>query len=145
MPLSLIVVLDTNVWISGIFFKRGIPSQVLSAWSSGSFEVVFIPETLTELQTKLEQKVRQFKADPALAEEWLTYISTFGQLVSSPGSITGICRDPKDDKFLEAAVSANADYIVTGDKDLLSIKLFRGIEVVSPAEFLDRVGKNIYK
>lgn len=47
-----------------------------------------------------------------------------------------VCRDPKDNKFLELAVAANADCIVTGDKDLLVLNPFRGIKIISPADFL---------
>ena len=50
------------------------------------------------------------------------------------------CRDPKDDKILELAVNGNADYIVTGDDDLLAMNPFRDIEIVRPAEFLTVVG-----
>ena len=49
-----------------------------------------------------------------------------------------ICRDPKDDKFLEAAISGSAEFIVTGDHDLLSLDPFRGIHILSPAGFLAR-------
>ena len=52
-----------------------------------------------------------------------------------PFNITA-CRDPKDDKFLTLAVAANADYIVTGDDDLLVLHPFRGIQIIKPAEFL---------
>lgn len=49
-----------------------------------------------------------------------------------------VCRDPKDDKLLELAVSGNADFLVTGDKDLLVLNPFRGVEIITPREFLDR-------
>jgi putative PIN family toxin of toxin-antitoxin system len=52
-------------------------------------------------------------------------------------SIT-VCRDPKDDKLLELAVSGTADFLVTGDKDLLVLNPFRGVEIISPREFLDK-------
>jgi len=59
--------------------------------------------------------------------------------VTITGSITGICRDPNDDFILECAVTGNADLIVTGDKDLLSLKSFRGIHLVTPRQYLDRI------
>ncbi|MBL8133918.1 MAG: putative toxin-antitoxin system toxin component, PIN family [Anaerolineae bacterium] len=50
-----------------------------------------------------------------------------------------ICRDPKDDKFLELAVNGMADYLISGDDDLLDLNPFEGISIVSPREFLDRM------
>ena len=52
----------------------------------------------------------------------------------------GACRDPKDDKFLELAVSGRADYLVTGDLDLLVLDPFRGVRILTPADFLAAVG-----
>jgi uncharacterized protein len=49
-----------------------------------------------------------------------------------------VCRDPKDDKLLEFAVSGAADFLVTGDKDLLILNPFRGVEIITPREFLER-------
>jgi putative PIN family toxin of toxin-antitoxin system len=77
MPPDLAVVLDTNVWISGIFFRRGIPAIILRAWRDRRFEIVATPETLTELERKLREKVNQFVAEPGLAGEWIAYIKTF--------------------------------------------------------------------
>jgi putative PIN family toxin of toxin-antitoxin system len=133
--------MDTNVWIIGIFFRRGVPSRVLEAWSVGSFEVVFTSETFAELNATLKQKINQFEADPVLVEEWLAYILSFSQTISVSIPVSGVCRDPKDDKFLEAAINAGAQYLISGDKDLLSIGAFRGIEVLSPVALLDVLGK----
>jgi predicted nucleic acid-binding protein len=56
--------------------------------------------------------------------------------VKVTGEVRGICRDPKDDAILETAWKAGADYLVAGDKDLLALKEFRGIAIVTPAEYL---------
>ncbi len=53
------------------------------------------------------------------------------------GETIAVCRDPKDDKLLELAVSGNADFLVTSDKDLLVLNPFRGVEIITPREFLD--------
>jgi putative PIN family toxin of toxin-antitoxin system len=136
----MVVVIDTNVWISGIFFRHGIPGRVLEAWSAGTFEVVFTSETFTELEITLKRKVAQFGAEPALAEEWLAYISTFSQTISVSVLISGASRDPRDDKILEAAVNGRARYLISGDKDLLSIGTLQRVEMKSPAEFLAILG-----
>lgn len=62
-------------------------------------------------------------------------IVTFSTLIGSPLPIRA-CRDPKDDKFLELAVHGRADAIVTGDQDLLTLHPFRGIAILTPADYL---------
>ncbi len=52
--------------------------------------------------------------------------------------IINVCRDPKDDKLLELATSGNADFLVTGDKDLLVLNPFRGVEIITPRKFLEK-------
>jgi len=139
MPADLAVVLDTNVWISGIFFRRGIPARILAAWRDHRFEVVVTPDTLAELETTLRQKTIQFGADPLLADEWLDHIRTYARQVP-PAGVSGVCRDPKDDQFLDAAVSGGARYIVSGDKDLQALDTYQHVKVLSPREFVELMG-----
>lgn len=140
MSADLAVVLDTNVWISGIFFRRGVPARILAAWRSHRFEIVVTPDTLAELETKLRQKKIQFGADPALADEWLDYVRTFARQVPPAGVPAGVCRDPKDDQFLDAALSGSARYIVSGDKDLQALDTYQQVKVLSPREFVELMG-----
>ena len=58
MPADLAVVLDTNVWISGIFFRRGVPARILAAWRDHHFKIVVTPDTLAELETQLRQNLQ---------------------------------------------------------------------------------------
>ena len=135
-----IVVLDTNVWISGIFFRRGIPASILRAWRDRRFEIVVTSETLAELDHKLREKVVEFGADPALAEEWVTYVEAFARVVPATATASGICRDPDDDKFLSAAVNGEASCIVSGDRDLQVLGEYQGVKVLSPREFAEQLG-----
>jgi predicted nucleic acid-binding protein len=70
------------------------------------------------------------------AAEWIFFSRT--QEESSAGTLSGICRDPKDDFILECAQTGNADLIVTGDKDLLSLERFGATEILTPRQYLDR-------
>ena len=63
MSSSLVVVLDTSVWVSGVFFRRGIPARILRAWRDRHFEIVVTSETLAELERKLEEKMAEFERD----------------------------------------------------------------------------------
>lgn len=136
MNLALIVVIDTSVWISGVYY-RGNPHRILQAWRDAKFEVVYTKETLDEIAQRLRDKAIQFGIDIAVANEWLDFIHTFAHIVSPTGVGKGVARDPKDDKFLDAAVSGNAAYLISSDKDLQVIGSYQGIKIVSPKEFLE--------
>jgi putative PIN family toxin of toxin-antitoxin system len=138
---SLLVVLDTNVWISGIFFRGGPPAALLRAWRDKRFEIVLTPEVLDELEQKLREKSVQFTSDQALGEEWIAYIKTFAQVVRVSVTVEGVCRDQDDDKFLAAALSANASYVISGDYDLQVLEQHQGVKVLSPREFVDLLAK----
>ena len=70
--------------------------------------------------------------------ETCQYLLTFLRLVHVEGSVSGICADPKDDMVLESALAAKATHIVSGDRrHLLPLREFRGIQIVTPAEFID--------
>src|SRR3972149_1848986 len=99
------IVIDTGVWISGIFFPRGTPGRVLAGWRNGLFPAIFTESTWAELESHLLLKAADFEAEPKLAPDWLAYIKTHAVFVTASGEITGVSRDPKDDQFLDAAVS----------------------------------------
>jgi len=137
---TLVVMLDTGVWISGVFFRRGIPARVLRAWRDGRFEIVATSETLAELERKLREKVSEFGAEPALAEEWMAYVKTFARVTPVTAAVSGVCRDPDDDSLLSAALSGEARYIVSSDHDLQVLGEYQGVKVLSPREFAELLG-----
>jgi len=132
---TITVVIDTSVWVSGVFF-RGKPYRVLAAWRDERFDVVYTPETVAEIEAKLGEKNAQFGGDPADVEGWLEYINTYARLVLASDTVAGVCCDPDDDKFLDAAISGGADVLVSSDKDLQVLKAFQGVRILSPADFL---------
>ena len=134
---SLLVVLDTNVWVSGIFFERGTPAALLRAWRDERFEVILTPEILGELEQKLREKSTQFTGDQALAEEWIAYVKAFAHVVRASVVVEGVCRDRDDDEFLSAALSAKADYLVSGDHDLQVLEQHHDVRILSPRAFAD--------
>jgi putative PIN family toxin of toxin-antitoxin system len=140
MSSTLVVVLDTNVWVSGVFFQRGIPAAILRAWRDRRFEIVVTVETLDELETQLREKVTRFGAEPALATEWITYVKTYARVVPTTEAVRGVCRDPDDDKFLTAALSSGVSCIVSGDRDLQVLGEYQGVQVLSPREFAELLG-----
>ncbi len=131
----LIVVIDTSVWISGVFY-RGNPFRVLQAWRDEKFQLVYTDETLAEIETRLRDKAIEFGADNVLVDEWIGFIRTFARIIPSTNAAKGATRDPKDDKFLDAAISGSAAYLVSSDRDLLVLEEYEGIKIVNPKEFL---------
>src|SRR4029077_2924323 len=130
------VVIDTNVLISGLFLTTSTPAQAVEKAATKA-QLSATIETLRELierlhSPKFDRYVRNERRD-ALLERVASLVEIIEVLQTIRAS-----RDPKDDKFLEAAVNGRADVIVTGDTDLLDLNPFRGIEVLSPADYLTR-------
>ena len=126
------VVLDTNVLVSGVFW-RGPASRILELWAKDKIEVVVSPEILTEYQRLLAEMERDKLA--GLADAWAVFIAQHATVIH-PAGHPRLCRDPDDDKFLHCALSAGAQALVTGDKDLLSMGRVAEVELLSPAAFL---------
>jgi uncharacterized protein len=129
------IVLDTSVLISSALFPGSIPDQaVICAFEA--FDVVVSTAMLDELRASLG-KPRHAKY--ASVEARMSFADAFEAEALKISVTTSIvaCRDPKDDKVLELAVTAAAPIIISGDKDLLTMSPFRGIEIMSPRQFLD--------
>lgn len=140
MPVAPRVVLDTNVWISGIFFRKGAPARLLDSWIDGRFQIIITASILSELAGQLRKKTERFGASPKLADQWLGYIDVYAEFVLAQNLAAGVCRDPKDDQFLDAVVSGAAACLVTGDKDLLVLQSFQNIPIITPREFANTLG-----
>ena len=133
--LDLKVVMDTNVFISGVFFS-GPPYQILNAWQSGEFELVVSREILDEYR----------RVGEVLAEEHpgidlspiLTFVLEHAKVYKPVKLKEQICEDPDDDKFIACALASGSRVIISGDKHLLNVSGYQGIEVLKPREFADR-------
>ena len=124
------VVLDTNTLVSGIFWK-GTPHTVVRAWAESVFEVIISQDILEEYLAVLK------RLDPKgdMAESWTVFISENATVVSGRYRLK-LSRDPADDKFIVAAILGRADYIVSGDKDLLSLHDRSPVPILNPRKFL---------
>ena len=131
--MRVVAVFDTNVLLSAIGWK-GNPFRCLELARAGTVEVVTCQELLDELTDKLESRLAQ---SSEVITETLSDLLTALRVVSITGELKEIAADPDDDKVLECAVVANATHIVSGDrKHLLPLGTYRGIRIISPAEFL---------
>lgn len=129
------VVIDTNVMISAIFFK-GKPDIVLDAWRDGKLEIVLSVEIFNEYSRvlhRLADKYTTIDTSPIL------YLLAAGSKFIEPKGIYGpVCEDPDDDKFIAAAIGGAAKTIISGDKHLLDINEYSGIEILGPSEFINQ-------
>lgn len=125
---------DINVVVSAILFG-GTPRSLVIQAIRGNVDLVTSPHLLGELQELLERK---FGFSAASAAAIRTEFETLAEPVI-PQRVPRVCRDSDDDQVLAAAVQGGADCIVTGDRDLLVLASYRGIEIVDPAMFATRM------
>ena len=130
-------VIDTNVLVSALIKPIGTVGQVLQYLRVSSYVLIYSEQLLTELVDVLNRpRIREkYGLSSEDIEIVVSLILLRGESVIPKRRIT-ICRDSKDNMFLEAAVDGNANMIVTGDDDLLSLDKFEGIPIITPFEFL---------
>ena len=131
------VVLDTNVFVSGVFFS-GPPHQILQAWRGGKLQLVISPEIFDEYSRVGEELGEQF---PAVDLRPVLELVTLNAEMVSPAadSVEPICGDPDDDKFFLCAISAPCKVIVSGDKHLLVKSGYGGVQVLKPRDFVEKI------
>ena len=129
------VVLDTNVMISGIFFPKGAPRKIVEAWKHKKFKIVVSPIILEEYKDTLEDFASRYSlADVAEFFKLVVLNSEYCQAESLPKKV---CADPDDDKFIACAFVSKTKIIVSGDKHLLNVSGYRGINVLTPRQFVE--------
>jgi len=125
-------VLDTNIVISSAL--GGALVLVLEKWDQGKFTVIITSDILSEYFEVLNRP--KFRLKQETIDKITRYIYQFSEFVVPEEQIHFVEADPKDDKFLEAAIAGKANYIVSGDKHLLDLKEFRSIPIISGSEFI---------
>ena len=127
-------VLDTNVLISSVI-ATGVPHDVVVKGFSSKYQIIVSVETLTEFRETLLKYPDRFGMDEDEVQQEVETIRYFAEFVEPDEEITAVEDDPDDDKFLEAAVAGNVDYVVSGDQHLLDLDSFRNIEIIDPRTF----------
>jgi putative PIN family toxin of toxin-antitoxin system len=126
-------VLDTNVVVSALLFD-GQASRLLALWQQRRFIPVISRPILQEYLRVLAYP--KFKLTAQEVRDAIEQLLPYAEVASPSRRLRVIRRDPDDNRFLECVVAAKAQYLVSGDDDLLSLGTFQGIRVVSVAEFL---------
>jgi len=129
-------VLDNNILVSALLIKNSPPFRIIRKIEEQGI-ILYSEPTLLELNRVLSRKKFDKYFTLEEKQEFILKLIEMSELIEIKESIT-ICRDSKDDKFLELAISGNADFIITGDQDLLVLNPFRNIEIITANEFLTR-------
>jgi len=128
-------VIDTNLLISYALTKGETLSQLIDHWEEGTFVYLTSPLIIEEMKEVLQRPHlrEQMAVDPQPLIEAVEMDTeqTPGDLV-----LEGVCRDPKDEIFIACAVEGRADYIVSGDQDLLDLSKYQGIKIIRPRQFV---------
>ena len=133
----MLVVLDTNILISATISKHSVPARIFNIVEQNHTLLKSDASSTELVEVILRDKFDTF-VDLATRRKFLARFLNKATPVETNEKITA-CRDPKDNMILELAVAGKADFIITGDKDLLVLNPFRNIKIVKPAEFLEIV------
>ncbi len=131
------VVLDDNVLVSAIISPHGAPSAIVGAWRRGEFNLVTSAALIGELARVLSYpSIRKRTGWAPNDEAAFIELLWVASIVVAPDVEVVVSRDPTDNRVLEAALAGSADYIVSGDNDLLVLVQFEQIPIIRPVDFL---------
>jgi putative PIN family toxin of toxin-antitoxin system len=130
-------VLDTNIPVSGAISAAGTVSRIIDAWRSGQFKVIVSAPILDELERTFQKPYfRRYLAKKQSAR-FLLLLQRRATVSPITVAVRGIATHPEDDLILATAVSAKADYLVTGDSKLQRVGTYQGVRILSPRRFLE--------
>jgi len=125
------VVIDTNVWLSALYFS-GKPAQVVNLIEDKKMISIISGFILQEIKEKM---VINFDTPVYAANATISYISSLSEVASLKG-VDFDLRDSDDNQVLETAVVGKCDFLITGDRDLLSLEKYNQVKMITPAQFL---------
>jgi putative PIN family toxin of toxin-antitoxin system len=129
------VVIDTSSLVSYVLTRGKLMRRVVAHWRAGAFTVLSSPATRAELAAVLARpRIRRLAVVPV--DELAQGVERFTQHVPGVLSLSRVCRDALDDKFVACAVEGKAHYLVSSDRDLLSLASYQDVAVVNPGQFL---------
>ncbi|WP_454752303.1 putative toxin-antitoxin system toxin component, PIN family [Cupriavidus necator] len=129
--------LDTNVLVSGLAYPGSVPGRIVTAWRQGGLEVTLSRYILDEL-VRVLPRLSRVNMTPAEIRDLADSFMFLADVVEPEGTQDANLRDPADQPVLLTLLAAKADYLLTGDKDLLA--LASQYPILTPAEFWARHG-----
>jgi putative PIN family toxin of toxin-antitoxin system len=145
-----LVVIDTNVWVSAFLNRKGFPAQIKDAWVNGDFEIVLSTPLLQEISDVLHRPKIKDKYDISEDEinQFIELLLRRAVLVVISGQVN-LCRDRRDDMFLETAIEGHARYLISrdddlkGDSDLYEQMRVHGVGILTVSHFLQRLREKV--
>ncbi len=131
------VVVDTNVFISGIFFG-GAPGEIIELWKTRRIVPVLSENIISEylrVARKIHEKHARIEIEPLVE-----LLVVNAEIIDTSGVVVDACEDPDDDKFLECAIVGKCPVIISGDAHLLKLVEYRDIRILNPRAFLEKYG-----
>jgi putative PIN family toxin of toxin-antitoxin system len=128
------VVIDTNIFLSAFLNPSSVPAKAIEK-TLRECTMLRSLDTWVELESILSRNKFDRYRSKIERHRYFEYLTEIADEISVMTNITA-CRDPKDDKFLALAIDGLADVLITGDQDLLALHPFRGVRILTPADFL---------
>lgn len=132
------IVADTNLLISSVFWE-GAPYRIVISAIEGKTEVIVSAQILNEVRKVLKDPKEKFQLSEQETDDIIDSILLYAKVVEPTVEVC-LSRDPKDNPVIACAITANAKFIVTRDKDLLDLVSCEGIKIISPEEFCGATG-----
>jgi putative PIN family toxin of toxin-antitoxin system len=136
------VVLDTNVFVSSLLVKSGLPTQILEVWHERRFLLIVAPSIIAEIRAvlSLPRIRRKYHITDEDVQQLVTLLERDALVVPGDSDVSGaIPDDPADEMVLACAVAAGADLIISGDRHLLDLGPYRSIPILTARQFLERL------
>jgi len=134
--------LDTNVFVSSLLVKTGLPARLPDAWRERRYLLVTSPAIMAEIQATMNYPRirRKYPISDEDVQQLIALLEQNALVVSGDADVAGaVPEDPADEQVLACAVAAGADVIVSGDRHLLDLGQFRGIPILTIRQFLERL------
>lgn len=132
------VVVDTNQFVSSIISKKGASARLIDAWRHYEFRLIISTAIFEEIKEVLQYPriIKACKLTPAEMDLFIVFIRKRAVVLTDVPPVNVVKDDPDDNAVLACAIKAGADYIVSGDDHLLSLKEYKGIRILTVLEFL---------
>lgn len=140
------VVFDTNLFVSSLLVKNGLPAQALDAWRAHRFLLVTSPAIMAEINATLryERIRRKYGVTDEDIDQLLELLAADALVVPGQSDVAGSVPDDEDDEIvLACAVDGQANVVVSGDQHLLALGVFRGIDIITVRQFMERLSSAI--
>lgn len=130
------VVLDTNIIISAVILPHGTPAKIIKAWQERKFQLLISKEIFKEIACVLARpRLKKYNITLLRRKEILKVLYKYSVMTDGKLKVK-VSEDPNDDMFIVCAMEGNADYIVSGDADLLKIKSHDNIDIITADAFM---------